>query len=215
MRLIKKLVASATLFVTFNAAPAWADDSHHWVIVGHFTQDTGSITRLPQMGTLLFNKMREEGLDFGDRVTLIGTQGAPEEWYVDLTLSAIAGHASPEHLEAYLTTRMTDFAATNAPTDGSDLWWTLDRMPSTANCSTTPTTIVIVANGYSASFEDTNGDTAGAGIMPGRITGCHVRMLGLGQHVPAGATIKKRRELEQMFELSLKGGGAASYGLYD
>lgn len=208
--------ASPILTATILAASttcAAADDSKHWVVLGHFAQDTGAIPRLTSMAPKIFEAMTQDGLKLGDQVTFVGTQAAPDTWFADMKLSAKAGKVKPEHLIEFLEQRLADFATAEAPADGSDLWWALDQMPGITNCSVRDTTVLIISNGFSASTETSDGKISGAGVMPGRLGQCHVKMVGLGTYAPPNTSLSHRRALEQMFDLAIKAGGAASYGV--
>lgn len=211
MRMISKLLA-ATILVTSTAVAETADNSHY-VVVGHFSQDTGAIPRLPRMAPKIFDDMMQAGLKFGDQVTFMGTQAAPDDWFMDITLSAKAGRAKPEHLADFLDQRLADFASVDAPADGSELWWTLDQMANHTDCTARETHIYVISNGFSASEETAEGKMRGAGIFPGSLESCHVTMVGLAAYAPPGTSLNQRRSLEHMFELAITQGGAASYGV--
>lgn len=210
-RVALPVLTTAILAASTNFAAA--DDDKHWVILGHFAQDTAAIPRLTSMGPKIFDAMTQGGLSLGDQVTFVGTQAAPEAWFADMTLSAKAGKVKPEHLSEFLNQRLADFATVDAPVDGSDLWWSLDQMAGHTDCLARETTILIISNGFSASAETADGKISGAGVMPGRLDGCHVRILGLGTVAPSGASLSHRRALEQMFDMAITAGGAASYGV--
>lgn len=211
MRMISKLLAATILAASTSAASA-SDDSHY-VIVGHFSQDTGAIPRLARLAPRIFEKMMQDGLKLGDQVTFIGTQAAPDDWFMDITLSAKAGRARPEHLEEYLNQRMADFASADSPADGSELWRVLDQMSNRTDCMSRDTRIYVISNGLSASEETADGQIFGAGVLPGTLQGCHVTMVGLASYAPPGTSLNQRRSLEHMFELAITRGGAASYGV--
>ncbi|SHL82236.1 hypothetical protein SAMN05444414_1494 [Roseovarius marisflavi] len=211
MRLISKLLTTAIFAV--SATIAAASEDKHWVILGHFAQDTGFIPRLANMAPKIFDAMVQDGLKKGDQVTFAGTQAAPDEWFADMTLSAAAGRVKPDHLADFLKLRLADFSKFDAPTDGSDLWWSLDQMSGYTDCTARPTNVVIITNGFSASEQTADGKTSGAGVFPGSLEGCHVKMVGLAAYAPPGASLKQRRQLEHMFKLAITAGGAASYGV--
>jgi hypothetical protein len=211
MRMISKLLAATILAASTTAASA-SDDSHY-VVVGHFSQDTGAIPRLTRMSPRIFDDMMQNGLQFGDQVMFMGTQAAPDDWFVDFTLSARAGQARPEHLSEFLDQRLADFASADAPADGSELWWTLDQMTNHTDCTSRETHIYVITNGFSAAEETADGQIYGAGVFPGSLQGCHVTMVGLAAYAPAGTSLNQRRSLEHMFELAITRGGAASYGV--
>ena len=211
MRMISKLLAATILAASTTAASA-SDDSHY-VVVGHFSQDTGAIPRLTRMAPRIFDDMMQNGMKFGDQVTFIGTQAAPDAWIADFTLSAKAGRARPEHLADFLNQRLADFATVDAPADGSELWWTLDQITNQTVCASRATHIYIITNGFSASEETADGQIYGAGVFPSSLEGCHVTMVGLASYAPSGTSLNQRRSLEHMFELAITRGGAASYGV--
>lgn len=211
MRMISKLLAATVLAASTTAASA--SDGSHYVVLGHFSQDTGAIPRLNRMAPRIFDKMMQDGLKFGDQVTFMGTQAAPDDWFSDFTLSAKAGRARPEHLAEFLEQRLADFAAIDAPADGSELWWTLDQMVNHTDCASRETHIFVITNGFSASEETADGQIYGAGVFPGSLDQCHVTMVGLAAYAPSGTSLNQRRSLEHMFELAITQGGAASYGV--
>lgn len=209
MRMISKLLAATIMAASTTTALA-ADESHY-VILGHFSQDTGTIPRLTSMAPKIFDRMVQDGLQLGDKVTFTGTQAAPDEWFVDMTLSAAAGKVKPEHLAEFLDQRLADFASVDAPVDGSGLWWSLDQLAGQTDCQVRETRIFIISNGFSASEQTADGQIYGAGIFPGSLEGCHVTMVGLAAYAPPGSSLNQRRALEHMFELAITQGGAASY----
>lgn len=185
---IKSTISLIALAASVSVAAAYAQDRHRHVVI---IADAGrsGITTDQQYNQALTSQLVEEvgdlGLQYGDRVTLVGIQSASMRgvlptWQSDITLEF--PRARPEDLPEYLTVKMGQLLS-DGPQDGvGAVFWGLRYAATRVDCHAMDTSVIVLST---LRHEILVGSDGGLSMDPGQAgsvwSGCdRITFLGAG-----------------------------------
>lgn len=196
------LALALYLAAGFAATSAWADATpQHFLVVIDFSADNPArdTTYAAHVADMLNRAMAEEGVDFGDRVSLRAAVGSdtmarPTAWTRDVTLSARG--VKPGDVAAFLPRLLAEFGSMPTSAD-SKLAWTIEELGRDISCVQMPTHIYIVTNGHSAT-QLVGSDLSTDQIVGRPLSGC-ATLTWIGIGAQGDLDLALRRGLDQLF----------------